>query len=323
MVRQRLLIAIAFAGLTTACDQQRVDHKPDSPLVASSDDTAPEEPSPVPKSAVIDDFGIERHLVSLLGSQEPPKSLELPEIGAQLKRQKTAVRLLKMGEAQMAPEALYSKRLKSVALVVGRPTMCDQCPDLHLSSTAGGFFISSDGICVTNWHVVGETESSLYVMTFDQKIYGVSEILAADEATDVAILKVAGSGFEAAPLTREDPRVGSRVAVISHPSGRYFSFTEGRVSRHSLEPRFRKSDASGTTDSAKEPARGDRQMMTITADFGSGSSGGPVFDFSGNVVGMVAATETFYGDELQYRDPQMVLKLCVPSTSILALIDRL
>ena len=62
--------------------------------------------------------------------------------------------------------------------------------------------------------------------------------------------------------------------------------------------------------------------MSITADYAKGSSGGPVVDDAGHVVGMVSTTESiYYGSRANDpKDPkgplQMVVKNCVPVEAI-------
>jgi len=59
--------------------------------------------------------------------------------------------------------------------------------------------------------------------------------------------------------------------------------------------------------------------MCITADYARGSSGGPVLNEQGAVVGMVCSTRTtYYGekDKEKDNDVQMVVKFCIPADSI-------
>ncbi len=62
------------------------------------------------------------------------------------------------------------------------------------------------------------------------------------------------------------------------------------------------------------------QTLEITADYGVGSSGGPVLDLSGNVVGMVSNTLAVYADSKDKRSLQMNFHHCVPAESILTLV---
>jgi len=75
-------------------------------------------------------------------------------------------------------------------------------------------------------------------------------------------------------------------------------------------------------------SRGGATWMAITADFAKGSSGGPLLDESGAVVGMVSSTQSiYYGnrnkdeeDEDEEKDDkgplQMVVKCCVPAEAL-------
>ena len=64
--------------------------------------------------------------------------------------------------------------------------------------------------------------------------------------------------------------------------------------------------------------------MAITAEFAKGSSGGPVLDANGNLVGMAAATSSIYYDVQDGRKTnlQMVIRQCVPLESVRDLIRR-
>ena len=144
--------------------------------------------------------------------------------------------------------------------------------------------------------------------------FPVIEILAANRESDVAIFRVKADSFPFIPLTlvSEDTTVGTAVNVISHPDGRFFTYTTGNVSRY-----FK-----------KKTGRHSVTWMSITADYARGSSGGPVMDDSGMVVGMVANTNTIYykgkgkSAKSSSHDPvQMVIKNCVPAHALRALIS--
>ena len=87
---------------------------------------------------------------------------------------------------------------------------------------------------------------------------------------------------------------------MSHPDERFFLFTTGAVGRHTVW----------------RSAGGDEHFMSTTADFAKGSSGCPVLDERGAVVGIVNNTESIYyeddGKKRQY-DLQMVVKNATPS----------
>ena len=94
-----------------------------------------------------------------------------------------------------------------------------------------------------------------------------------------------------------DVRVGGAVYVISHPASHYYVFTSGIVARASFK----------------------HGELLITADYARGSSGAPVFDARGNVVGMVSGTRSIYYEEAhgEQKNLQMVLRFAVPSKAVL------
>ena len=190
--------------------------------------------------------------------------------------------------------------------VIGSIYKCKKCTRWHVGA-ASGFFISSDGILVTNHHVVASADKeTLVVLSGDGRMSAVTELLATDPVADIAILRCEGTGFTPLPLSADAPD-GSPVGVWSHPSNHFFSLSAGIVAR-----RFLLNKPGGKTET-----------LAITADYARGSSGGPVFDDHGNVVGMVASTDSVYYDmeNGQQKNLQMVFKICVSARSILALID--
>ncbi len=236
---------------------------------------------------------------------EAGKAVKGETLRSQLDRRRCNVALLPPAQGGLALPAAASKVRPGVA-VVGSVFKCKKCTRWHLGA-ASGFFISSDGILVTNHHVVsGADKETFVVLSGDGRITSVTEVLATDPVADVAILRCEGSGFKALPL-RADAPDGNPIGVWSHPSSRFFSLSSGIIAR-----RFLQRKQAGRTEA-----------LAITADYARGSSGGPVFDDRGNVVGMVASTDSVYYTEEngQQKNLQMVFKNCVSARSILALID--
>ena len=63
------------------------------------------------------------------------------------------------------------------------------------------------------------------------------------------------------------------------------------------------------------------RRMSVTADFGVGSSGAPIFNDRGGVVGMVATTHPIYVDpKCKQEYAQMIIKNCVTAEAILELV---
>ena len=187
--------------------------------------------------------------------------------------------------------------------MIGRIYKCDKCTRWHVGS-ASAFAISSDGIIATNYHVIEEKDgAALGAMDLSGKTYAVTEVLAASKADDVAILRLKDAELKPLPLARQPAPVGTSISVISHPDGRYFTMTKGDVSRYYL---FRNKDKSSA------------HRMAITADYAKGSSGGPVLNGRGEVVGMVSSTNSIYytREKGQNQNLQMVIKSCIPVAAI-------
>ncbi len=235
------------------------------------------------------------------------RTTSLSDLVKQLDREQCELALPKPHSLAAGAVEVYAKARAGVVVVAGI-FKCKNCSKWH-ATTASGFVLTSTGAVVTNYHVVNDREKeTLLVMTADQRVFPVEQVLAADRRDDVAILKVDAKELMPLPVTvtADAAPVGSAVSVISHPANRFFCYTTGVVSRRSMHH----SGDKETTD------------ILITADFARGSSGAPILNSQGQVVGIVRATDSVYyskeGD--QQKNLQMVFKICVPSASLLHLV---
>jgi serine protease Do len=134
-----------------------------------------------------------------------------------------------------------------------------------------GFIISSDGLILTNAHVVREAKD-VTVKLSDRREF-TAKVLGSDTTTDIAVLRINATGL---PVVRlGDPRqleVGDPVLAIGAPYGLEQTATQGIVS------------AKGRS------LPGDSVVPFIQTDaaVNPGNSGGPLFDGSGAVVGINA-----------------------------------
>lgn len=206
----------------------------------------------------------------------------------------------------LSPAALFARFKKSVVMI-GSIYKCPKCHDWH-TNTSTGFLITASGIVVTAYHAINNPDhTAMGAITCDGRTYAVSKILAADKDSDVAIIQIDGSGLEPMALAT-GTAVGDRVCVISHPGKRPYTLSSGIVSGFFL------------TKEAKE--RTARQRMTISADYGLGSSGGPVIDECGNVAGMVSTTQPVIAGCESNHYAQMIFKDCIPAKSIRVLTKK-
>jgi len=134
-----------------------------------------------------------------------------------------------------------------------------------------GFFISEDGVAVTNYHVI-QTAASASVTTYDGKVYMISSVLGYDEDLNIAIVKVSGSGFRPLRIgSARDLAIGETVYTIGNPMGMTHSFS------------------SGTVTGLNVSLKGESQTyIQFSAPISVGNGGGPLLNARGEVVGLTA-----------------------------------
>ena len=256
----------------------------------------------------INDASIKVQFERKLGKlKDDKKTTDTTLIFTQLKEQnKIHTDLPKISDTNLRSSEIYKNRKDSV-LCLGSIYKCDKCSNWH-GNIAGGFIITRDGLAVTNYHVMKNSKASAFgAMNIQGEIYPIEKIVASSEKDDLAIVKLKGDEFKPLPIAKSAP-VGSDVTVISHPEGRFYTVSRGIISRY-YKQRGGKEKGS--------------PRLAITADFAKGSSGSPVFDTSGSVIGVVAATNSIYYSKSEgiARNLQMVIKSCIPSSSILKLLE--
>ncbi len=270
-------------------------------LVAAADEPT----SPLKPGEPINDQSVARFL-EREGKQLISTGKTLVDYKPQLDRSSCTLKLPAEGRRKLTP-AEVAARAESSVVAVGSFYNCKKCSNIH-TSTASGYFLTESGALATCLHVLTANQDcrGLVVLTRDGKLCAVREVLASDAKNDLAILQVDGKGFAPLPLSTNAP-VGSPVTVVGHPDGHFFTVTTGAISRHFLQRR----------------KNGSAHYLSITADFAKGSSGAPVLNEFGAVVGMVNNTESIYynEDHGEQKNFQMTMKNCSTSEALLALIQ--
>lgn len=147
-----------------------------------------------------------------------------------------------------------------------------------------GFVVSKDGLIVTNYHVIARGTSAIVKLP-DGAFYAVDGVLAFDKDRDIAVLKAHGDNFRVVPLGDSSRvRVGDQVVAIGNPLSLESTVSNGIVSGiRSME------DQGG-------------KFLQVTTPISPGSSGGPLFNMEGQVVGIT----TMYlkgGENLNFAIP--------------------
>ena len=146
-----------------------------------------------------------------------------------------------------------------------------------------GFLVSSDGAIATNYHVIAS--GNVAVVKFaDGTVLPVDGVLATDKVHDLAVIKVHGKTFQTLTLGNSDQiQVGEEVVAIGNPLGLELTVSNGILS--------------GVRITKEED-----KFLQTTAPISHGSSGGPLFNMFGEVVG-VNALYLEGGESLNFAIP--------------------
>ncbi|MCX6936209.1 MAG: trypsin-like peptidase domain-containing protein [Verrucomicrobia bacterium] len=152
-----------------------------------------------------------------------------------------------------------------------------------------GFLVSPDGLLVTNHHVIAEARV-IIAKAENGGLFPVRKVLVTDIPNDLAILQLEGKDLPCLSLAPPGSvDAGTRIAVIGSPLGLEGTLTEGIVSAR-----------------RKMPGE-NREVLQISAPISKGSSGSPVLDSQGRVVG-VASFLLLDGQSLNFASPSEKLR---------------
>ena len=153
------------------------------------------------------------------------------------------------------------------------------------TATGSGFVIDTDGHLITNNHVV-EGATSIRVKLGSSEATHPAEVVGADPATDVALLKVDAPAAQLHPLALGDSsrvRVGDPVVAIGNPFGLDRTVTSGIVS--ALQRQIQAPNGFSIS-----------HVIQTDAAINPGNSGGPLIDAAGNVIGINSQIQTGGGN---------------------------
>lgn len=140
----------------------------------------------------------------------------------------------------------------------------------EIAGSGSGFFISSDGLAITNFHVAANS-SALIITAQDGKTYSDVTIIDADKENDLALLRVNGTGFPFLGIgNSDDLKQGQQVYAIGSPLELENTMSQGIIS-----------NSDRVIDGVN--------YIQISVPIASGSSGGALIDEYGKVVGVTSA----------------------------------
>ncbi|KKW46392.1 MAG: hypothetical protein A3A43_03190 [Candidatus Liptonbacteria bacterium RIFCSPLOWO2_01_FULL_56_20] len=157
---------------------------------------------------------------------------------------------------------------------------CERGSELREVGGGSGFIISSDGLILTNKHVVLDKQASYTVFTNDGKKYE-AKVLARDPSQDLAVLKVDATGFPTVDLGDSDSlELGQTAIAIGNALGEF----RNTVSVGVISGLSRTVTAAG--GGLSETIEG---VVQTDAAINPGNSGGPLLNLRGEVVGINTA----------------------------------
>lgn len=174
--------------------------------------------------------------------------------------------------SELDADRIYKRAAPAVVVV--------QAPTSQGAAEGSGFVIDDSGSIVTNAHVVGEADEVSVRFVDDRAVS--ADVAGTDRATDLALLEVDPDAVHASPLPLGDSdsvAVGDEVVAIGNPLGVGPSVSSGIVSaldRSLTAPNGASIQGAIQTDAAVN----------------LGSSGGPLIDARGRVIGITSQIAT-------------------------------
>ena len=255
---------------------------------------------------------VSRHFADELGRLKDQNQTTSPaELVAQADTENSySVPTLTDPGKKLDTESIY-KQAKPGVVVVGGIYKCTKCKHWH-AQCASGFVVRKDGLILTNLHAIEAFKKleAVGVMTDDGRVFPVKAVLASNRLNDLVLLKVDAQRLSPLPVC-DDVSVGATIYCLSHPvlpggkSNCFYTFSPGIVCG--------KFTLHADDDQALN-------VLAVTAEYGPGSSGGPILNEHGAVVGVACQAIPLFQKDHE-KDVQMIWRFGRPSSSILALLS--
>lgn len=182
---------------------------------------------------------------------------------------------------ELDAQGLYAKAYNAVVLIEGAKTT-----EAGSGKAFGsGFFVDKD-VVATAWHVVDRLRNIR--IKLDKDKYVGASLMRSDKDNDVALLRVAAPDKSPLPIASGHPRTGDSVVVVGSPLGLEKTLSTGLVSAVRFDEKEK------------------RFVYQISAPVSPGSSGGPVLNGKGEVLGVVSY-QAVKGQNLNFIRPAMYL----------------
>lgn len=191
---------------------------------------------------------------------------------------------------KLSSEQIYKKCNPSVFTIVASTGFA--------YSQGSGFFISSSGVAVSNYHVFdGTIRGTEKAYLSNKNILSVSEILDYDAELDIIIFKVDlnGKKVRALKMTDRNLVIGQKVYAIGSPLNMTNTFSSGEISQFRGE---------------------NKNTIQINVPIDHGSSGGPLINEYGEVIGITSSKVENTSANLNFAINIQLVKNMLPKKSV-------
>lgn len=189
---------------------------------------------------------------------------------AEEKRKKEIAAAKKREEERKKAEA-EKKRQEEIAKLEAQKELEEKNKPKPAGSGTG-FFISSTGHVITNSHVVNQCDE---MKVFFKDELHIAKVISENTIYDLALLKIDQTTPQYASFSAKDGQLGEAILVFGYPFGKnlssYIKVTGGIVS-----------SLTGMNN--------DLSLLQIDAPIQPGNSGGPIYNFKGEVIGITVAS---------------------------------
>lgn len=202
----------------------------------------------------------------------------------------------KSSKVYQTPDHLINQSVEEIATKF-KPTVVlivNKNKEGKEKSFGSGFFVSAKGLIATNYHVVQDA-SALEITLYNGKKYSVKKIKGLNKKEDLALLEIETEPLSCVVLAdSKQVTTGEKIVAIGNPKGLTFTVSDGIVSARRIFEEV--------------------EVIQITAPISPGSSGGPIFNAKGEVIG-VAKSCYVDGQNLNFAVPSDHLKTLIRSQS--------
>jgi hypothetical protein len=183
--------------------------------------------------------------------------------------------------AVLTPREIAQRSLPSVVM------LALETERVNAIKYGSGFFVAPD-VVATNFHVIENTTKGYVKIVGKEPIYEILGLVGIDRSNDLALVKVKGIRGTQLPIGNSNSlAIGDEVFAVGNPKGLEGTFSQGIVSSIRQD--------------------GKESVIQITAPISQGSSGGPILNAQGEVIG-IAFSGLSSGQALNFAIPSSYLK---------------